>query len=396
MPTPVKYVTRSGSTTWRIRFRHPSTGKQTTLTFPTKRAADVFAADIKHHGTRQALAMQESTVDATDTPTMDDASKGFFAWKENRVRSDRTVADYRRDWDNWVSPTFGTTPIRLLERSAIQAWVDAMHDGTLDSRKAAAPKSIADRHFLVHAVCAWAVDQGLLTDNPAVGTRLPKRRPRTPKGLRPAEWQALHAALRQIDPDAADLAEFLVGSGWRWSEATALTTFEVEDDGAVMHVTMAQVRRRTASGAHVVVADGKGQASLRRIALDPETAAVVRRRVASAPAGGVVFTTGRGAAWHYSNFRLRCWEPAVDLAGLTRRPTPHWLRHTHAGWLLMSGAATLPEVQARIGHASITTTVGVYGSLVADVRPEALDAFAALRDTQPKRATPVVESRERP
>ena len=265
-----------------------------------------------------------------------------------------------------------------------------MHDGTLDKRKPASPKSVADRHSLVHAVCAWAVDRGVILENPTVGTSLPKRRARTPKGLRPAEWQALRSALRQIDPDAADLAEFLVGSGWRWSEATALTTFEVEDDGAVMHVTMAQVRRRTASGAHVVVADGKGQASLRRIALDPQTAAVVRRRVASVPAGEVVFTTGRGAAWHYSNFRLRCWEPAVDLAKLPRRPTPHWLRHTHAGWLLMSGAATLPEVQARIGHASITTTVGVYGSLVADVRPEALGAFVALRDMKPRQAVSAV------
>lgn len=344
----------------------------------------MFAADITNRGIRDALAMQETPAEPVEAPSLDELAEQFFTWKEKRVRSDRTVADYRRDWDNWVSPALGQTPAHRVTRDAVRAWVDAMHDGTLHTRKPASPKSVADRHFLVHAVCAWAVDRGIIAENPAVGTTLPKRRPRTAKGLRPAEWQALHAALRQIDQDAADLAAFLVGSGWRWSEATALTTFEVEDDGAVMHVTMSQVMRRAADGSSGVVTDGKGRASLRRIALDPHTAGIVRRRVADCEPGGFVFTTRTGATWHYNNFRSRKWEPAVDLAKLTRRPTPQWLRHTHAGWLLMSGAATLPEVQARIGHASITTTVGVYGSLVADVRPDALSAFAALRDTQPR------------
>jgi integrase len=59
-----------------------------------------------------------------------------------------------------------------------------------------------------------------------------------PKGLRPAEWKALHVALCQIDQDAADFALFLAWTGWRFSEAAALSSYDVEDYGDSLYVTM--------------------------------------------------------------------------------------------------------------------------------------------------------------
>jgi hypothetical protein len=46
--------------------------------------------------------------------------------------------------------------------------------------------------------------------------------------------------------------------------------------------------------------------------------------------------------------------------------------------MALSGAS-LPELQSRIGHASITTTINVYGSMLQDVSPASLAGFAALR-----------------
>jgi site-specific recombinase XerD len=45
--------------------------------------------------------------------------------------------------------------------------------------------------------------------------------------------------------------------------------------------------------------------------------------------------------------------------------TPHWLRHTHATALLMSGAP-LPLVQQRMGHADVQTTINTYGWVTED------------------------------
>ncbi len=51
--------------------------------------------------------------------------------------------------------------------------------------------------------------------------------------------------------------------------------------------------------------------------------------------------------------------------------TPHWLRHTHATALLMSGAP-LPLVQQRIGHADVQTTINTYGWVTEDAALRAL------------------------
>jgi integrase len=338
--------------------------------------------DIEGHGVEHALALRNQYADAPPAPTLDAVAGDFLAWKSPRVRSDRTVVDYRRDYDRWISPRLGTMPITRITETHVQEWVDAMLTGGPD-RRPAAPKSIGDRHALLHAIFAYAChpSRKIATHNPCTSTSMPKRPPHRPRGLSPAEWQAIYLALQNIDPDAADLTLFLVGSGWRWSEATALDTYGVEiHPTGMVHVNMRQVARRGADSRTRITPGAKTAAGLRRTALDADVSAMVARRVAAAKPGDLVFTAAAGRMWLYHHFRMRRWVPAIRAANLSRQPTPHELRHTQAGWLLMSKLASLPEIQRRLGHASITTTVGTYGSLVTDVDDAALAALAALRN----------------
>jgi hypothetical protein len=41
----------------------------------------------------------------------------------------------------------------------------------------------------------------------------------------------------------------------------------------------------------------------------------------------------------------------------------HDVRHTHVSWLI-AGGLPLPNIQARLGHESITTTIDTYGHLM--------------------------------
>ena len=370
MPTPKKWVGTRGHAVWRVRFRLD--GHQLQESFDTRKEALAFCADVETRDARYALRILHET-EAQGTLTLDAIAAQFFDWKTNRVRSDRTVADYRRDYANHIKGPLGSRKAGHVLEADVQAWVDGL---TL------AAKTVHDRHALLHQIYAWALhpSRHLVDHNPCIGTDLPKRARKPAKGLHPNEWAALHAAIRQIDQDAADLAEFLLASGWRISEAAAITAWDVEDYGPNgMFVSMGHVLRRNAAGQHVVVQEGKGDASLRRIQLDAAAASMVRRRLERVRDGGLVFTTKTGAQWHTDNFRNRVWRPAVKAANLGRKPTPHWLRHTAVFWLARTGA-TLPELQSRIGHASITTTIGTYGSMLTDVQPAALDAFAAMRD----------------
>lgn len=383
MPKPHPYTATNGAVTWKVRFRWQKRNCQET--FATKRKAQAFCDDITNRGVASALRILDAE-SAPTGPTLDEVAEQFFTYKAGRVRSDRTVADYRRDYTNWIKPTLGDRPIASLDERAVQDLIDGMSAGTTGRKLS--PKSVADRHAILFGILNWAAhpSRAIVPTNVAIGTDLPKRRKTAPKGLRPAEWQALHVALRQIDVDAADLAEFLLATGWRFSEASALSAYDVEDDGSEVHVTMGQVVRRNAKGEHVIVNEGKSDAAMRRVHLDSGSAAMLRRRLERVQGNGLVLTTKTGHKWSNNNFRDRYWDPAVTAANLTRRPTPHWLRHTSVAWLVMTGKVSLPEIQRRIGHESIQTTINVYGRMIDDVSPDALDAFAALRRGQVRNA----------
>lgn len=48
---------------------------------------------------------------------------------------------------------------------------------------------------------------------------------------------------------------------------------------------------------------------------------------------------------------------AAKAAGINSKVSPHWLRHAHGSHAIDRGA-TLPEVQATLGHSNIATTSG--------------------------------------
>ncbi|MDR6861924.1 tyrosine-type recombinase/integrase [Phycicoccus sp. 3266] len=403
-----------GVVKYRVRWRLGGArdGKWQTATFAKLKGplgAERFAAKVEacgHQWPDDADTSGALTIPGTET--VEQVAEAYLAQRTKRARSDRTPSDYRRDIENWILPTFGGRQFMTITELEVQDWVDGMLDGSIvaperpvEDRKpharkkpparkgGLAPKTIADKHAILSGMFKVASSDF----NPCQGTELPPRTRKKPKGIMPAEWTALHRALALIDHDAADVAECLLATGWRWSEVAAVTTHHVEDYGDAMYLNMAQVVRRNAAGQFVIVEDGKADASLRRVKLDSAAADMVRRRLVGKAPGSLVFTTGRvaaggsggranglgGSQWHYSNFMERYWNPAVEAANLSRRPTPHWLRHTHVGWMVMFGKATLPELQSRIGHASIKTTIDVYGSMLTDVSQTSLDAFAAMR-----------------
>ena len=99
MPTPHKYIAKNGKVTYRVRFRlHPK--QACSETFDTLKSAKAFCSDIDTRDARYALRVLHD-IEREATSTIDAIAEAFFTWKATRVRSDRTVADYRRDYRNW-------------------------------------------------------------------------------------------------------------------------------------------------------------------------------------------------------------------------------------------------------------------------------------------------------
>jgi len=94
-----------------------------------------------------------------------------------------------------------------------------------------------------------------------------------------------------------------------------------------------------------------------------------------------VFPAPEGGPLRRTNFRRRFWAPAVERAGISPAPTFHHLRHTAAALGIAQGAHP-KAIQARLGHASITTTLNLYGHLFTSLDVELAEG---LDDVRPAR-----------
>ncbi|ORB65303.1 site-specific integrase [Mycobacterium scrofulaceum] len=174
------------------------------------------------------------------------------------------------------------------------------------------------------------------------------------------------------------LVEFLVASGCRWGEASALRPADIN-----LTEGTAGIRRawRYVSGEGYQLGPPKTRRSVRAIDVAASTLSKLDLT------GEWVFTnSGRGRRGDTGpvrahNFNPNVWVPALvraKEAGLTKKPRVHDLRHTNASWLIQAGVP-LPVIQRHMGHESILTTVDRYGHLdrrssrvVADVVGKAL------------------------
>lgn len=357
--------TRAGVTTHAVLYREG--GKQTSQTFAAKPDALRFKTLVELLGPQKALA--ELNPVAGVGLTVDQLAERFFAHKATDV-TPRTLDDYKRDYGNWIKPALGHRQAAGVDEVDVQNLVDKMNQHPLD------PKSVRDRHMILSSMFKWgsARTRRLVDHNPCGETELPKMRRKLIKGMTIPEWHAFYSTAAVSNPSVADMALFLVLTGWRWSEAAALTWANVADYGDEgMFVTVAQVVRRKPGEVGAIAADAKNDTSLRTSLLGGLAADMLRRRQVGQPLEGFVFTNPQGRRWHQGNFLARHWAPiAATVFTAERRPTPHWLRHTHI-MLLDRAGATMPQMSRRAGHGDIRTTVNVYGRTIGDVPADVLE-----------------------
>lgn len=362
-------VSSGGQATYSVLYRHGK--KQASKTFKTEKSAHRLADLINALGADRGLvAFADEQPGQPRTATLDELAAEWLAWKR-RDLTPRAHSDYKRDYENWISPFLGHREAASITENDVQDWVDR------DLARLSA-KTVADRHALLHGILAWAAarKRSRIPHNPCKETDLPKRTKKPPKGLTMPEWLALKDAAYRVDEDAADLILFMGSTGWRIGEATALSVAAVDDSGEHMYVTVMQVNRKGEG----VVEGAKSDAGLRRIRMLPECAAMLRHRVVGKAPRDMVFTNAHSptGVWEPSTFRNRWWRKAVEAAGLAeRKPTPHWLRHTHVLLCSLAGMS-LPEIQRRIGHEDIKTTINVYGRMIDDMPDDVADRLDAL------------------
>lgn len=370
-------TTKDGKkTTYAVLFRIGK--RQTSKTFATEKAAEKFKALVDATSGEQALQMLKEQ--AREGRTVDSL---FVEWLADVKKPKMTIEghrDYERQYAKWVKPTFGWRDAELVTEKEVQAWVDK----TLAPKLG--PKAILKQHALLHGMYKWASSRtvGHISNNPCTETALPKPKKRPPRGLTIPELHAMLTAAPKIGrADAADVIAVMAGTGWRPGEVLGLLagSIEVMPDGSV-YATMTSVYRRSEG----IVEDGKTEAAGRRLRVLGEGASVLARRIVGRGINDPVFphpTTGK--PWRPAGFGRDHWPKVVAAAGLAERgPTPYWLRHTHVA-LCHAAGMTLPEIQRRIGHEHISTTIDVYGRMIDGMSDDTARRLDALLTPTPVR-----------
>jgi len=124
--------------------------------------------------------------------------------------------------------------------------------------------------------------------------------------------------------------------------------------------------------------DPKTRATRRTLTLPGVVRDVLGEHLGARPVvgHGLVFTDTAGGPLRRSNFARRDFKPAVA-ASVGEPCRVHDLRHTHAAWLIANGEHA-KTIQARLGHASIKTTLDRYGHLMPGLDEDAADRLDEL------------------
>ncbi len=267
----------------------------------------------------------------------------FLEHLEEKELTENTIAAYRTDLEQFVS--------FLLERGTPD-WKSVAHEDILAfmlflRERRYANSTVARRTAAVKSFCSYLEKNHLIDQNPTKGIDSPKVDRCPPHAISPHQIDdLLELPMRNATPDSLRdkaMLELLYATGMRVSELVALDVQDIDMDTETLRCIGKQDRGRTLPLSATAVTALEEYLDIGRPQL-------LR---SNGENNGELFLNHRGRRLTRQGFWLILKSYAEKL-GLTNL-TPHTLRHSFAAHMLNNGAE-LREVQALLGHASLSTT----------------------------------------
>ena len=256
--------------------------------------------------------------------------------RTGRDLSDNTLKAYAQDLGELKRYLADPTRQTLATPSGLTAYAE-----WLSGPRSLAPATVKRRLACLRALFGWAERQGMIEASPfrtaEVRVRLPKRLPRC---LTAAELRALFRFRREAPPKIALAILLLFTTGMRVAELCALRLGDIDLDRRTLRIR------------------GKGDRERQVYLISTEVVTELRAHLRDhglrrAPATTRLFGSAGGTAT--TDGIRRGLRRVAEAAGLSRRITPHMLRHSAATSLLEAGI-DIRFVQRLLGHRSISTT----------------------------------------
>lgn len=364
------YIQKRGPNTYRIFIslgKNPVTGKydKATYTFHgTEEQADAYRIELLYRYYQGENLRSSKT---TFGEYLD------FWLKSSSFDRPRTEESYRMIIEKYVKPYLGNIPLSKLSSLHIQEYFNKVR-----RRKGTAPLSpdtIHSHYRTMKAALNQAVKWGILSKNPIVGVKPPKRKPSGGKAIPPEDLVKLLSAARRSKYYELYLAT--VATGMRQGELLGLRWEDVDLERGVIHVRQTVVYGGKNPSFGIPKTDNS-QASIKIPMVLVKALKELKKKQEKEKEEktlkgekyqdyGLVFATSNGTPIIRSNL-TKDWKAVLKRAGLPDMKF-HDLRHSHTTWLLMAGV-DVPTVARRIRD-SIQTTLNVYAHVL-----EAMDEKA--------------------
>ena len=350
-------ISKTEFSTYRVRYRDPSSASRS-KSFKRRAEADAFAATV-----------EVSKLDASYTDPKLGKTR-FADWAEDVMATrvnlrPSTLASDASVFRSLVLPHFGHRRLAAVKPIDLHAWIAELIQAGYS------PSTIRKAYSLAALVFEAAVTSDLIGRSPCRGVTLPRLSRQEMRFLNVDEIEALATAVDQRHRCLVLTAAY---TGLRFGEAAGL---EVEAlDLLRRRLTVTQTLSYV--NGLLTVGPPKTPAARRTITLPAFLADELGGHLGRyGSESGFVFTSTEGAPLRRRNFRRRDWLPAVRASvGLPLRF--HDLRHSHVALLIQSGEHP-KTIAARLGHASVRTSLDTYGHLFSGLDEAAADRLDALR-----------------
>ncbi|MBM3757392.1 MAG: site-specific integrase [Acidobacteria bacterium] len=266
-----------------------------------------------------------------------------------------TRSAYQSYLKNQIRPRWAQTPVNAVKPMAVEDWLKQLD---------LAPKTKSHVRSLMHTIFQCAERWELTEKNPIKLVRVKggTKRLKTPRVLTPEQFHLLPPLIREPYRTMVLIAGCL---GLRVSEIVALQWGDFDFSAMTLMIQRSVVHGR--------VGDVKTEYSRDSVPLDPALAATLQQhkaRCCPTQEGWLFANPVTGRPYHQEEIQKTHLRNAGIAAGIGGDIGWHTFRHSYRSWLDETGAP-LGVQQELMRHASIQTTMNIYGKAMTDSKRQA-------------------------
>ena len=375
------------------------TGKpvKTTITAKTLRSLDRKITQAKLDFEESGSTRQETF----SISTLLELAELWFSNYETWVSSDNTLNRVRNYLDTYILPKFGHYQPDKITSSDIQNWINELAQKSKESvdagNKRAKKGSAKDFGAIAHKlreIFDFGITHFELKYNPVQSIKIPPKPKSNQKRIMVLHDEDLTIWLNFVDtlPNTRANRRFkiicdsLLASGMRINELLALTIYDLDFESSEILVTKTLVWKNAKpklglKGKVVCKNSAKTDSGNRKIAVPYQIIEQLQNfhdemnlyfKKNGLSKSKLIFPT------IYGNYMCDRNERATLKRRLQEVGLPdygfHLFRHTHASMMLNAGM-NWKELQVRMGHKSIKTTMDIYAELAPKNQTQAVDIY---------------------